>query len=213
MAAVLSTAERQRMARFVKAELRARYAVRRGALRHILGRGLGLPPARIEFVTSHTGKPALAAGRVTRSLHFSVSHSGNIALVAVSDGDRLGVDVERRRTVPNLALFAKDVLSPAERAEIDGLGEPEYTWTFLELWTRKEAYLKAIGEGLSVPLYQVVCSVPPAPARMLEIPDSLAHSAHWSMTALTVPDALGTLAFEGLPPVVEWRPWRFPGDA
>jgi 4'-phosphopantetheinyl transferase len=210
MAAVLSDAERERMARFATSKLRARYAVRRGALRHILGHALGISPAALAFVHGPTGKPALAATHQGTWLEFSVSHSADTALIAVSEGGRVGIDVERIHTSIDVPCLAKTICAPCEARLVLGLPEPARVRAFLGVWTRKEAYLKGTGEGLSAPAEEVVCTVPPVAPRLLATPGDTMAPVRWSLTELTLADCVATLAFEGPEPLVDWRVWRFP---
>jgi 4'-phosphopantetheinyl transferase len=146
----LSADERSRAARFRFAHDRARYVVAHGALRALLGRYLQRPPASIGFRVGPRGKPALAQS--PPALHFNLAHSESLALVAVALGHQVGVDVERLRPLPDLRGVAAHSFSPAENtclAAVPAGGELE---AFYQCWTRKEAIIKATGEGLNRPL-------------------------------------------------------------
>jgi len=119
-------------------------------LRRLLADRLGVAPARIEYATSGTGKPELASPSLPR-LCFSMSRSGGLALYAFALGREIGIDVEECRAGSDLAGMERRFLAPAEQAVLSGMVGPERREAFYRTWTRKEAFLKAIGVGLSVP--------------------------------------------------------------
>ena len=144
----LSPDERQRAARFTRDEPRRRFVVSRGALRTILGHHLGVAPRDVPLAYANNGKPELKAGE----LHFNLTHSGELALVAVAKGCAVGVDLERVRPVRQRDEIAGRYFAPAEIGAILELDESQRTDAFLRCWTRKEAVLKVIGTGLGYPL-------------------------------------------------------------
>lgn len=185
MAATLSPDEEARAARFHFARDRVRYTVARGSLRRILGLYLKRPPTEIAFVYSPYGKPALADDA---PLAFNVSHSGDWAVCAVTPGARVGIDIEQIR--PDLAgeSIAEHFFSPREVAALRGLPPAEQPAAFFRCWTRKEAFVKARGEGLSLPLDRFDVSLrADEPAALLRTLDDPAEAARWSMVALTAP--------------------------
>lgn len=125
---------------------RRRYIVARGFLRAVLAARLGCPPPAVQFAYGAHGKPALAAADAT--LDFNLSHSGELAVIALTDGAVVGVDVEPRGRRVEHARLAPRVCSPAELACYAALPEPQRGEFFLRLWTRKEAFVKATGEGI-----------------------------------------------------------------
>ena len=150
--AELSPTERRRAARFATVELQRRYTAAHVGLRRVLGRRLQIPAADVRIVRGTFGKPALAPHVSTLDLRFNISHSVDIALVALTVGVDVGVDVE---------WFAQDfcarditttALSSRESAELASLPEPARNRAFLRLWVRKESILKAVGIGLAAPL-------------------------------------------------------------
>jgi 4'-phosphopantetheinyl transferase len=145
--AALDAEERARAGRFRQPRDRERFAAARGGLRGILGAYRGAPAREIAFRYGEQGKPALAAG--TSPLRFNLSHSGELALVAVRLGEEVGVDVERLRPVPDAAHMVERFLPAAAGAAFRALPEAQRQRGFLRLWTRQEAYLKALGAGLS----------------------------------------------------------------
>ncbi len=145
----LSTPERERASRFTLERERARFVAARGLLRVLLGSCLGTEPHKIEFTYSAKGKPSLG-GEFTRSgLQFNLAHSGGLSVFAVARQAAVGVDVEQIRPVPDLSALIERFLSARECAELKKLSGQEQTLSFFRLWTRKEAWLKATGEGIT----------------------------------------------------------------
>lgn len=150
----------------------------------ILGHYVGAEPAELTFAVGEAGKPTLI-GPVTRPLQFSLAHSGELVLVAVTGGQAVGVDVERHRPVPAAADLAERYFSPEEReylaAQADAAAAER---AFLRLWAAKEAFVKATGEGLQRPLdsFSVACGDGDA-TRLLWQRDDPAAAAHWWLTS------------------------------
>jgi 4'-phosphopantetheinyl transferase len=181
----LSPEERARAARFHFEHLRQRYAAGRGLLRWLLGAYLAAPPESLAFSYSARGKPALQPAARQASIAFNLSHSDDLALFAFARAERLGVDVERIR--PDIACteLAERYFSPSEAAALRRLSQEQQQAAFFETWTRKEAYIKATGEGLSTPLDQFDVSLgPQAAAVLISINGSRAEAARWSLHAL-----------------------------
>ncbi|MGE3174528.1 MAG: 4'-phosphopantetheinyl transferase superfamily protein [Planctomycetota bacterium] len=141
----LSPAEREKASRFRFADHTRRFAVSHGALRAILAGYVGADPAALEFTVGGRGKPALAGEGMP---HFNLSHSAQLALVAVSHAP-VGVDVEKLRHLERLRDIARRQFSTAEIAAFEQLPEGEQLQAFYRCWTRKEAYVKALGLGLA----------------------------------------------------------------
>jgi 4'-phosphopantetheinyl transferase len=194
--AILSPDEQTRAARFRFERDRIRFAAARGALRQILSRYSGRAPADLTFEYSRYGKPALANGS---PLSFNISHSGDWAICAVMLSRRLGVDIELLR--PDLAsdTIAERFFSPREVATLRSLPEPEQPAAFFRCWTRKEAFVKARGEGLSLPLDRFDVSLRAGePAALLSTLDDPLEAARWSLAALPAPPGYeATVAVEG----------------
>ncbi|MFN8474511.1 MAG: 4'-phosphopantetheinyl transferase superfamily protein [Anaerolineae bacterium] len=144
----LSADERARANRLVFDGHRARFVATRGWLRSLLGRYLGIDARDVSFTYGSNGKPMLAPAMAWR-LEFSVSHAEDLALVALSLEQPVGVDAEPVRTIPELAELAELVFAPTERAAWEALPAAERNIAFFETWTRKEAVLKGLGDGLS----------------------------------------------------------------
>jgi len=151
MASTLSSDDTGRVERFLITRVRERFIAARGILRQLLGVYLGLDPARLEFCYGPEGKPSLSTIHNSR-ISFNVSHSGNMALFAVCSGAELGVDIEEVKSDFKGIQIASHFFSEKEIAELAKLPPKRANEAFFECWTAKEAYVKARGQGLSIPL-------------------------------------------------------------
>lgn len=147
---VLSEAELERAGRFRRPADRARAVAARRALRVLLGEYADVAPGSLLFSAGPSGKPALADGPAAAP-HFNVAHSGRLVLLAFARAP-VGVDVEEVRGGVDFGALARRFFSKAEGAALAAAAEPERAALFFRIWTRKEAYLKALGHGLSSPL-------------------------------------------------------------
>jgi 4'-phosphopantetheinyl transferase len=153
----LDGVERQRAARFRMELDRARFVIARSSLRQLLAKRLGVAARDIEFAVNPFGKPCLRDARV--ALHFNTSHSGDWVLHAIDSAAPIGVDVEAvRAELADIDQF-RWVLSPEERAFLDEVPASHRAHAFAKVWVRKEAYVKALGEGLSRPLPDISIAV------------------------------------------------------
>jgi 4'-phosphopantetheinyl transferase len=195
---LLDTEEQQRAARFVHVPSQRTFIIARGTLRTLLGNYLGLSPTVVRFITGPQGKPELAPS-CGQDLHFNVSHSGDLALIAVTRFGPIGVDIEHVRPYDSHLDMADRFFSPGEAAALRALSPERREEAFFHIWTRKEAFLKATGFGLSHGLERFEVSVPPdEPTRILHIDGNRDTAARWSLTTLLpAPDYIGTLAVEG----------------
>ena len=176
----LDMAEQVRAARFHFAHDRSRFIAGRGQLRAILAAYAGTAPRGISFAYGDAGKPYLAATAAGQPVQFNLSHCGGSALLAITRDDPVGVDIEAVRALPDAAEVAKAQFSPAEHAAWRQLPSDQRADGFFACWTRKEAVVKALGGGLSIPLDSFEVSVDPAgPARLISIDDG--DAAHWSL--------------------------------
>lgn len=148
---LLDAGERARAARFRFPLLQRRYIAAHAALRRVLARALALAPERVPLGVRADGKPTLA-GELARALWFNLSHSAGVAVVALSAIGELGVDVEEIRRLPDADEVARRVFTAAERAAIERASPTRRDRAFFAAWTRKEAYIKATGEGLRASL-------------------------------------------------------------
>lgn len=164
-AAWLDVAERARAARFRFDRDRDRFVARRGQLRELLGRDLGIAPNALRLVEDGHGKPALLDDP---ELRFSLSHSNGRALIATARGVAIGCDIEWRNAELACPKVAERLFAPAEYAALAALPPDQWVAGFFNCWTRKEAYVKALGLGLSYPLDTFTVSVAPdEPARFI----------------------------------------------
>lgn len=147
-----------RAARFGLDLPRHTYIVTRGFLRLLLSKYLAADPRRIPFSYTSRGKPVL--GLDTR-INFNVTHSSGMAAIALALDCRLGIDLEEIRPLPGLEDIAKRFFCPEEAAEILSCSAKERERSFFRCWTRKEAYIKAVGEGLHIPLDSFRVTVKP----------------------------------------------------
>ena len=146
---LLAPDETARAARFHFDHLQRRFILSRGALRILLGHYLDIAANRIEFRYGSRGKPSLAA---PAGIHFNASHSGDVALFAFTLHCEIGVDVEEMRPISDMREIASRFFCAEESTELMALPADERERAFFLCWTRKEAYLKAVGEGLYAPL-------------------------------------------------------------
>ena len=142
--AATTDAERERAARFHRREDGERFLVAHGTLRLLLAGYLRCDPLTLRFGAHANGKPFVEGARI----HFNLSHSGALALIAVARSRQVGVDVEEVRPMPDLDNVATRVCTPGELAVLTSLPEGERSRAFLAMWTRKEALAKATGEGI-----------------------------------------------------------------
>lgn len=149
----LSQAELDRASRFHRARDRARYVVAHAETRRILALLTGAQPLALEFATVARGKPVIARPDTAVKWMFNLSHSGDFALLAAALDVPLGVDIEEKRPVSDLHKVAERFFSAAER-EVLASGDEPPDDVFFGIWTRKEAVIKALGLGLTMPLAQ-----------------------------------------------------------
>ncbi len=193
----LAADEQLRADRFEFAQDRRRFLVRRGVLRAVLGWYLTTRPERLRFECSRYGKPSLAGQTSVRPIQFNLAHSADLAVIAVTRGREVGVDVERLDTQFDSLEIAERFFSPREAAALRGCSPSAQTRAFFHCWTRKEAYLKARGLGVTWPLDRFEVSVSPGHAALLSVCDDPAELSRWSVLDLNpVPGYVGALVVE-----------------
>jgi 4'-phosphopantetheinyl transferase len=199
----LAADEIARAERFYFEKDRKHFIVARGVLRVILSRYLGLDPTQLEFSYSSYGKPALTTSPGKDWLRFNLSHSHELALYAITYGREVGIDIEYMRDKVSSEAIAEHYFSPREVTVLRALPVSLRREAFFTCWTRKEAYIKARGEGLSFPLDHFdVSLVPGEPAALLHTLGDPHEASRWSLQALA--PAMGyaaALAVEGH----DWR--------
>ena len=195
----LSPDERARAKRFVVNGVRNRFITARAVLRNLLSRYISEPPSNLRFRYAEHGKPDLSHPET--SIRFNVSHSHDLAVYALTTNRSVGVDAEylHRRSIMDRMKIARRLFSSSECAALEALPRGRRDHAFLACWTRKEAFIKAIGQGLSCPLDQFDVTVDPDdPAELLATRWDQTDAERWSMTSIDPgPDYIGALAVEG----------------
>lgn len=169
---ILSSDERERAGRFRFPHLKTAFTLSRGTLRILTAGYLNVEPDQIHFGYSERGKPHVA--RPLTTVRFNLAHSGAFACYAFAAGCEVGVDIEQIRPVREQEQIVRRFFSPEECNDWMELADSERDEAFFRCWTRKEAYIKAVGDGLAIPLDSFRVSLrPDAPAALLQVrPDS-----------------------------------------
>jgi len=184
-AALLSDAERQRASRFLFDRDRDRFIVGRARLRQLLAARLGTRPESVELVYGAHGKPALARWFADSDLRFNLSHCDDVTLYAFSFGREIGVDVEAVRVIRDADDIAARFFSHRENQAYRALEPRDRPLGFFQCWTRKEAFIKALGDGLSYPLDRFDVSLTPGvPAEILRVA-AVPGDCGWRMESLS----------------------------
>lgn len=206
--ATLTADERARADRYQARADRERFVVARGTLRSILGRYLAMRPGDVRFAYGHRGKPVIEAAMNAGGLRFNLSHSGEVVLVGVTQDRDLGVDVELLRPREEDALAAR-FFSPRENAGLRALPARDRRTAFYACWTRKEAYVKAKGDGLAIALDQFSVTVAPdQTAALLHVEGDSLEPGRWALADLNVGDAYAAaLCVEGRPGAITCWQW------
>jgi 4'-phosphopantetheinyl transferase len=184
---LLSADEQARASRFVREVHRRRFVVAHGALRTIVAGYVDERPDALAFESAEHGKPSLRRGEDMPSIEFNLSHSDDLALIAVTSARPVGVDLERWSADVEHLELAERFFSPSERAALHALADApeEVAAGFFAAWTRKEAYLKATGHGISRGLHHFdVALAPGEPARLLADRLDAGATERWRMVAL-----------------------------
>ena len=199
--ATLNAAERQRAANLATADLRRRYIAARSTLRCLLGIRLDLPPQAVELACGRYGKPALAGSCAAANLHFNLSHCDGLAVFAFAEGSEVGVDIERLRPMPIAEHIVARFFSRREQASYRALPARHKLLGFFNGWTRKEAFVKAIGEGLHHPLDAFDVSLAPGKPACLERVGQLgSEGCGWVLQSFRpAPGFVGALVIRGMP--------------
>jgi 4'-phosphopantetheinyl transferase len=176
----LSPDEHARANRFAFHRDRNAYITTRTALRNLLGQYLSTPPSEIQFHHAERGKPTLASTAGATPIHFNVSHTRSLALLAFSSDRLLGVDVEFIRPIENWEDIARRYFSQNELAELRALPPAHRDEGFYTCWTRKESYIKARGEGLHLPLDSFDVTLTPGEPERLTAEDA----SNWTLVSL-----------------------------
>jgi 4'-phosphopantetheinyl transferase len=181
-AELLSDAERQRASCFVFDRDRRRFTVARARLRRLLSARLGMRPESVELVYGAHGKPALARRCAGSDLRFNVSHSDDVAVYAFSPGREIGIDIESVRVIRDAEDIAVRFFSRRENEAYRALDPRDRPLGFFNCWTRKEAFIKALGGGLSYPLDRFDVSLAPGePAKILRVESTPGSHSGWTL--------------------------------
>ncbi|POR47559.1 4'-phosphopantetheinyl transferase family protein [Bosea psychrotolerans] len=190
---ILSDDERARADRFHDAKARLAFAAAHSWLRHVLALYTLASASQLRFVETMFGKPILANGHRRQPIAFNLSHSGELAIVAVSAGMAVGVDIERIRPVS--AEVAAGCLAPGEIMALAALAPALRNEGFIRCWTRKEACLKAIGIGLNAAPSSFEVSLDPFVAQLLAVHSDPTEADRWQLADLQpAPGYCGALA-------------------
>jgi 4'-phosphopantetheinyl transferase len=193
---LLTADERARAARLRSDNHRSHFVAARGLLRTILGSYLRVAPDAIRFSYGSHGKPALAQAPVGAALRFNLAHSHGLGLIAVTRSREVGIDLERMREGVRTAAIARRFFSPGEQAALAALEEEPARLAFFRIWACKEAYLKAIGAGISRPLQEIDVTLDPAPR--LHVTGVPGETTRWSLRELDPdPSYAAAVAVEG----------------
>jgi 4'-phosphopantetheinyl transferase len=208
---LLSADEIERVARFHFDVHRNRYIAGRAALRAILAQYLETSPQALAFVYGEKGKPALVAELNTRGLEFNLSHSHDRALLGITVGSIIGVDIERINLEFGTDEIATHFFSAFEVDTLLAVPKPERGATFFNCWTRKEAYIKAVGEGLSLPLDSFdVAFGPGVEAALLRVDAAPDAPSRWRMYDIPAPEGYAAaIAVEGTEHKIRQRAWEW----
>ena len=202
---VLSGEERVRAARLRTTELRLRFITAHGALRWILSRYLDKAAEAIRFETATLGKPHVAG-----PVSFNLSHSDDLAVVAVTENGRIGVDVERIRPMPDADDLVKRFFTPGEAQQYAAAPPLDRSATFFSTWTRKEAFLKATGVGLQQPLNSFEVDGAPSATcpRLVVLGAAMPDAPRFALRSFTPqPGYAAAVALDSRIDVVEFFDW------
>ena len=195
-------------------DARVRFVAAHGMLRTIIGRYVNEQPGALTFTAGRHGKPSLAGPRgAVEKVRFNLAHSHDFALIAVAHNREVGIDLERIRDSVDSLKLAERFFAPKEFERLQQLPENQANRSFFTLWTCKEAYLKAIGTGLSVDLNR--CEVLSAPEELVARVRLLGDSGPRRDCLVRIlslgPDYVGAVAAEGEGWRVSYREWPEPG--
>jgi 4'-phosphopantetheinyl transferase len=197
--ALLSEEERKRAGRFVFDRDRRRFTVARATLRELLASRLGMRPESVELVHGARGKPALARGFSRDDLRFNLSHCKDVAVYALTRGRDVGVDVEAVRVMPDGDDIAARFFSVRENETYRALDVRDKPLAFFNCWTRKEAFIKALGHGLHHPLDSFdVSLLAGEPGRILRVGNTSGEHCGWQLRSFVpCPGYVGAVVIEG----------------
>jgi 4'-phosphopantetheinyl transferase len=207
----LSQSELDRAARFHFEHDRNRFIVAHGWLRELLSSYLSVSPAALEFDYGAKGKPVLSGVGTGMGLEFNMTHSQGLSLIAVAQGTPVGIDLERIRPLADAPDLVERFFSKSENAAFKILPGEQKAQAFFNLWTRKESWLKASGEGIAHLLDQVEVTFAPGDSvRLLRVPGAVGPITDWSLCDLSPAPgyaaALAVATADAQPECWRWEP-------
>ena len=207
---ILVAEEIQRADRFVFPIHRQRFTVARGALRTILGLYLGQKPSDISFAYNRYGKPSIGRTADAAPIRFNLSHSAEHALCAITWNRDVGIDIEAMREIVDSDRMAARYFDPLENASYQKLPSGDKMEGFFARWTMKEAYIKARGEGLSIPLDQFTISTAPDSTGFHRVTSVDPHDdERWTIARLSPPTGyVAAIAVEGHSWDLQYLQWQ-----
>jgi 4'-phosphopantetheinyl transferase len=211
---LLSADEIARARQFHFTKDRENFIVARGLLRLILARYLNIAPDQLRFCYNAYGKPSLASAFCGNDLRFNVSHSNDIALYAITMGREVGIDIEYMRPMASDRLVPEQFFSSREVAALRSLPMHLQETAFYTCWTRKEAYIKAVGKGLAIELDRFDVELRPGePPVLLSVHNDPHEAARWSLQELIPAEGyVGALAVEGNDWQLKCWQWQDEGE-
>ena len=201
----LGSNERERANRFRFPHLRRNYVIRQGILRNLLGRYTGTDAAAINFSLGPAGKPALTANP---KLQFNMSQSQHLALYGFTLEHEIGVDIEFERPLDDLEVVARYYFAEEEITSLFSLPPDQHITAFIKCWSRKEAFIKAVGQGLRYPLNAfAVTLAPDVPARLLRVDAQPEAVNQWRYATFDMPGEFAAAAIVTHPhwQVAQWQ--------
>jgi len=173
---LLNEQEKQKSSTFIRPELQKKYIKTRGVLRKVLSSYLNIDPQEIKIKTTDYGKPFIDHA----SLFFNLSHTANKFVIVVSNTGEVGIDLEQNKPRKNLQGLVKKCFSEVEQVSWHKIADEKKTIQFYSLWVRKEAFVKAVGRGISLGLDQCVIN-PKNLNQFLSIPDKYGKASDWNI--------------------------------
>lgn len=184
---LLSDAEKARSERFKFYKHRKRFIASHGFMRSVLSLYCNTSAEQLEFSLKEQGKPKLIFNKKQADIRFNLSHSNNLALLAIRACIEVGVDIEFIQKKIGWKKITQRFFTIAEQQALFSLAEEQQKAAFFQLWTRKEAHMKVTGQGLQLSPTQFSVSVPPAPARFIEYLNGQTNT-NWCMQDIALPE-------------------------